>query len=150
LNQVLFNDQTLVLPNDMLHKVDLMSMLHSLEVRVPFLDKKVVSIANGMHGDAKYNSKKGKIPLRILFSDLLPESVFKRPKKGFEIPLADVLKNEFGTEIANLKNSTQLMALGLDMTRVKQITSKPDVQLSWHLLVLHHWLTTEETRFMNR
>ncbi len=150
LNQALFNDQKLVLPNDMLHKVDLMSMLHSLEVRVPFLDKNVVRIANGMRGDEKYSSEMGKIPLRNLFADLLPESVFKRPKKGFEIPLADVLKNEFGTEIANLKNSTQLMALGLDMTRVKQITSKPDLQLSWHLLVLHHWLAAEKNRFKNR
>jgi asparagine synthase (glutamine-hydrolysing) len=127
-----------------------MSMQHGLEVRVPFLDKNVVCIANGMRGDEKYNSKTGKIPLRILFADLLPESVFKRPKKGFEMPLADVLKNEFGTEIANLHNSMQLMALGLDMNRVKQITSKPDLQLSWHLLVLHHWLTAEETRFKNR
>lgn len=150
LNQVLFNDQNMVLPNDMLHKVDLMSMRHSLEVRVPFLDKNVVSIANGMTGEQKFNSKVGKIPLRNLFADLLPQWVFNQPKKGFEIPLADVLKREFDTEIGNLGNSNQLKTLGLDMVRVKQITSKPNVQLSWHLLVLHHWLTMEENRFKNR
>ncbi|MCC7454898.1 MAG: asparagine synthase (glutamine-hydrolyzing) [Crocinitomix sp.] len=91
LNAQLFADQTYVLPNDMLKKVDLMSMAFALEVRVPFLDHKIVEFANSLPFSYKVNNQGGKQLLKAAFSDLLPASVFNRPKKGFEIPLKDWL-----------------------------------------------------------
>lgn len=147
LNQVLYNDQKMVLPGDMLHKVDSMSMLHGLEVRVPFLDKQVVAIANGLPGNKKYSSKVGKIPLRHDFKDLLPSSVFTRPKRGFEIPLEEIVKSGFQSQIDQLSNSKHLEKIGLDLNQVKKITSSNDFQMKWHLLVLECWLTRENERF---
>lgn len=87
LNAFLKMDQRFVLPNDMLKKVDMMSMLNSLEVRVPFLDAEVVSFANALPPDMKNDGKVSKKILRDAFADLLPSEVFTRSKKGFEVPL---------------------------------------------------------------
>lgn len=87
LNAFLKMDQQFVLPNDMLKKVDMMSMLNSLEVRVPFLDVDVVSFANALPDNVKNDGKVSKKILRDAFSDLLPSEVFTRSKIGFEVPL---------------------------------------------------------------
>lgn len=87
LGQHLRTDMKLVLPNDMLTKVDLMSMAQSLEVRVPFLDHRVVDLAMSLPDDFKVNAKFNKRILQDTFKDLLPRSTFTRPKKGFEVPM---------------------------------------------------------------
>ena len=91
LNDVLATDIALVLPGDMLVKIDRMSMANGLEVRCPFLDHRVVECAAAMPGHFKLASGGGKRILREAFADRLPEEVFARPKKGFEIPVADWL-----------------------------------------------------------
>lgn len=87
LNEVLLNDMHLVLLNDMLVKVDLMSMSNSLEVRVPFLDHEHVGYAFSLPWQYKFGKNQGKKILRDTFRDLLPESILNRPKHGFEVPL---------------------------------------------------------------
>ncbi|MGM0477805.1 MAG: asparagine synthase (glutamine-hydrolyzing) [Bacteroidota bacterium] len=87
LNTFLKMDQAYVLPNDMLKKVDLMSMANSLEVRVPFLDTAVVALANAIPAAWKNDGKISKKILKDAFSDVLPDEVFNRSKKGFEVPL---------------------------------------------------------------
>jgi asparagine synthase (glutamine-hydrolysing) len=87
LNDFLLLDQLMVLPGDMLKKIDLMSMRHSLEVRTPFLDEEVVHLANRLPAHWKNDRKTGKRILKDAFRDLLPDEVFKRPKHGFEVPL---------------------------------------------------------------
>ncbi len=91
----LLNDVYLVLQNDMLYKADYHSMLHSLEVRVPFLDHHVVEYAFSIPIRYKLNDKKGKLILRETFASLLPEKVFTRPKHGFEIPLTFFIRDNF-------------------------------------------------------
>ena len=91
LNNFLLADQEFVLPNDMLKKVDLMSMRHSLEVRTPFLDKEVVDLANSLPEEYKLHKGVGKRILRDAFKGTLPDEIFTRSKKGFEIPLYDWL-----------------------------------------------------------
>jgi asparagine synthase (glutamine-hydrolysing) len=78
----------------MLTKVDLMSMKNSLEVRVPFLDHRLVEFVFGMPGNLKLRGKKGKYILLETFKDLLPPSLLKRPKRGFEIPISKWLKSD--------------------------------------------------------
>ena len=87
LNDVLYADVKLVLPGDMLTKVDLMSMANSLEVRVPLLDYNVVDFAFSLPVEYKIYGGVTKRILKDAFRDLLPEEIFNRPKHGFEVPL---------------------------------------------------------------
>ena len=91
LNQALFTDISLVLPGDMLVKVDRMTMAHGLEARCPMLDHRVVECAARMPGDFKIRPGLGKVVLRKAFADCVPRDVFALPKKGFEIPVANWL-----------------------------------------------------------
>ncbi len=92
INTMLYADLLFGLRGDMLVKVDRASMANSLEVRCPLLDHRVVECAAAMPGPFKLTRKGGKRILREAFSDRLPQSVFDRPKKGFEIPIADWLR----------------------------------------------------------
>ena len=93
MQKVLEFDRQIVLPDDMLYKTDSASMAHGLELRCPFLDYRVVSLARSLPTEALLHYKQGKLPLRKAFSHLLPEDVFSRPKKGFEIPLASLMRD---------------------------------------------------------
>jgi len=86
-NTVLLADMKLVLENDMLVKVDRMSMCRSLEVRVPFLDHKIVDFAFSLPADYKIDSTQRKKILKDAFRDHLPEELYQRGKQGFEVPL---------------------------------------------------------------
>lgn len=94
LNNFLLNDISFVLPNDMLTKVDLMSMANSLEVRVPLLDHRVVEFALSLPEAYKRSGKKGKKILLDTFSEELPPELVDRPKKGFEVPLTEWFKKD--------------------------------------------------------
>jgi asparagine synthase (glutamine-hydrolysing) len=86
-NEILLTDMHLVLPNDMLKKVDIMSMAHALEVRVPFLDHHVVDYVFQLPEESKILGKERKRLLRDAFSDMLPPQIYYRSKSGFEVPL---------------------------------------------------------------
>jgi asparagine synthase (glutamine-hydrolysing) len=86
-NELLLADMQLVLPNDMLTKVDIMSMANALEVRVPFLDHHLVDYVLQLPSDSKINGKMRKRILQDAFRDLLPSELYNRPKHGFEVPL---------------------------------------------------------------
>ena len=135
-------DQQIVLPNDMLVKVDRMSMQHSLEVRVPFLDPNVVAIANAMPLEQKVSRKEGKIALKKTFGHLLPASILERSKKGFEVPLSSLLNGPLAAMMQSTSTSESLAAIGFDLTELKQIiaehaSGKQDhAHLLWAVLVL--------------
>jgi len=94
INRMLYADLKESLPGDMLRKVDAMSMLHGLEVRVPLLDHRVCELSFSFSGDLKMNKGRGKFILLETFKDLLPSSLLSRPKWGFEIPLGKWLKGD--------------------------------------------------------
>lgn len=94
INDILLTDMNLVLPNDMLMKVDLMSMAHGLEVRTPFLDFELVNFAFSLPDEFKINAKIRKRILQDAFKDFLPLELYNRPKKGFEVPLLKWLRTE--------------------------------------------------------
>jgi len=94
INRMLYVDLKNSLPNDMLTKVDLMSMKNSLEVRVPFLDHRVVEFVSQIPGNLKLKGKKGKYILLETFKDILPPILLKRQKWGFEIPISKWLKTD--------------------------------------------------------
>jgi len=94
LNRTLFTDLRLALPTDMLLKVDTASMLNSLEVRVPFLDHRVVELAMAMPGEWKLRGTARKRILKDAARDLLPPGILQRPKAGFDVPVGEWLKSE--------------------------------------------------------
>jgi asparagine synthase (glutamine-hydrolysing) len=101
INNILLTDVELVLPNDMLTKVDLMSMANGLEVRVPFLDKDVVKFAFELPEESKINSEMKKRIVQDSFKDLLPPELYQRPKHGFEVPLLKWFRKELKDLITN-------------------------------------------------
>jgi len=100
-NEILLTDTKLLLPNDMLTKVDLMSMANGLEVRTPFLDFEVVDFIFSLPEDFKINSGIRKRILKDAFRDVLPTQLYKRPKKGFEVPLLKWFRKEMKSMIVD-------------------------------------------------
>ena len=86
LNRFLFLDQLCYLPDDILVKSDRMSMAHSLEVRPPFLDHRIVEFAASLPERFKIRGQSLKHILRETMRDKLPPGVAKRGKQGFDIP----------------------------------------------------------------
>ena len=80
-------DQRYYLADDILYKVDRISMAHSLEVRPPFLDDRIVDFANRLPDNYKLRGSQSKYVLRRLMENKLPQSVLRRPKIGFDIPI---------------------------------------------------------------
>ena len=88
----LWFDQRYYLPDDILNKADRMSMAHSLEVRPPFLDHRIVEFAASLPASLKIRGSRQKVLLKELMRDKLPPSVLRRKKVGFDIPAHDWLR----------------------------------------------------------
>ncbi|MBX2973187.1 MAG: asparagine synthase (glutamine-hydrolyzing) [Flavobacteriales bacterium] len=127
MNGALLADVMSTLPNDMLHKVDLTSMAHALEVRTPFLDKRVVEFAFSLPAEAKLIRGSGKHILRETFGHLLPPVVMTRSKKGFEVPLLDLLRGPMAAFVDATCSKELVHSAGLEwdavQAQVKQLRS---------------------------
>ncbi len=94
LTRKIYLDLNLWLPGDILLKADKMSMAHSLELRVPFLDKQVFEFASTIPSGLKLKNKQTKYILRKAARVNIPEGWAKRPKKGFPVPISVWLKDK--------------------------------------------------------
>ncbi|CAA9269719.1 MAG: Asparagine synthetase [glutamine-hydrolyzing] [uncultured Cytophagales bacterium] len=147
-NEFLFTDVQLVLPNDMLTKVDLMSMAHGLEVRVPFLDYTVVEFAFSLPTEYKIDGRLKKKIVQDAFRSELPKELYNRPKHGFEVPLLKWMRNELQSLIQNdlLKDSFVAEQGIFDPAEVRRLKEKlfsanpEDVHARlWGLIVFQYW-----------
>ncbi len=93
--QCLEADFQLYLENDILPKVDRTSMAASLEVRNPFLDRELVEFAATLPLSFKLHGTRKKYILREAFADCLPPAVFSGRKRGFGVPIGQLLRNEW-------------------------------------------------------
>ncbi|MCM1052782.1 MAG: asparagine synthase (glutamine-hydrolyzing) [Ruminococcus sp.] len=116
-------DMFLWLPNDILLKADKMTMAHSLELRVPYLDKEILKIAVNLPKKYKIKNHLSKYVLRKASSKEIPEEWFKRPKKGFLVPFKDfireeryynIIKEEFNSDYAKEFFNTDMLIELLD------------------------------------
>jgi asparagine synthase (glutamine-hydrolysing) len=89
LDRYLRVDQSYYLPDDILYKTDRMSMAHSLEVRPPLLDHRIVEFATSLPENMKIRGFRQKYILRELMRGKLPDNVLNRKKTGFDIPTHD-------------------------------------------------------------
>ncbi len=94
LNRILAYDLQYSLADDMLQKVDLASMYHSLEVRVPFLDPDVVACAMSIPSTQKIHAGCTKTVLKNAYRNILPDDIPDRSKKGFEVPIGEFLRHD--------------------------------------------------------
>ncbi len=88
----LWFDQKYYLPDDILTKTDRMSMAHSLEVRPPFLDHRIVEFAAALPPEFKIRGSRQKVILKELMKGKLPSPVVQRKKLGFDIPAHEWLR----------------------------------------------------------
>jgi asparagine synthase (glutamine-hydrolysing) len=90
--QMMLWDMQSYLPNDILVKIDRASMASSLEMRVPFLDHRIVEFSQSIPMHYKIRGRQSKWLLRQLVRSYLPPNLLERPKQGFTLPLADWLR----------------------------------------------------------
>lgn len=146
-NSVLLTDMGLVLPNDMLHKVDSMSMHRGLEVRVPFLDPEVVDFVRTLPAHEKLDKRSGKKLLRQTFAKDFPPEFFQRNKRGFEAPLRHWLITVLQSEMDRLFHAKYLSAQGLFnanevhmlVRKMKSANPGDSPHTLWALLVFQRW-----------
>jgi asparagine synthase (glutamine-hydrolysing) len=142
-------DAALYLPDDLLVKVDIASMAHSLEARSPFLDHEFMEFAATIPSNLKVRGRTKKYILKRALSDLLPEEILHRPKMGFGVPIDHWLRYE----LRELAYDTLLgpRCLGRGYFRSETIRRLLDEHargranwhyLLWTLLMLELWHRT--------
>ena len=146
INQMLYMDLKGLLPGDMLTKVDRMSMVNSLEVRVPFLDHTFAEFVFRLKGNTKLKARGGKVILIEAFKQYLPESLHNRPKWGFEMPIGAWLRNELRFLIEEYLSEDFVQKQDLfHYDPIKELvhdhmSGRRDTSWHhWNLIVFQHW-----------
>ena len=146
LNQMLYTDAKVWLPDDLLNKADKMTMATGLELRVPFLDHKLVEFAATLPQSAKLGGKGGKTILRNAMRGILPDTIIDRPKKGFPVPISSWLRGSMrGFARENLLAKDSACSNLMDRaSMVKIVEDHADARADrsqeiWTLLVFEFW-----------
>jgi asparagine synthase (glutamine-hydrolysing) len=135
------------LPCDLMTKVDIASMAHSLEARQPFLDYRLVEWAASLPSHLKLRGRRGKKLLMDTYGDLLPKPIWHRSKMGFGVPIAKWFRT-------SLRDRTYDALLGSDakcqsIFRKEAVKKLVDDHMSgqaneayriWNLLILELWM----------
>jgi asparagine synthase (glutamine-hydrolysing) len=113
LNRQFYVDLSLYLADDILVKVDRMSMATSLETRAPFLDADVMELALSMPGHFKIRNGERKWILKQAMRRVVPERILTRKKEGFSIPMKNWLRHELQPLMQTLLSRERIAARGL-------------------------------------
>lgn len=111
--RMMLGDTMDYLPNDILTKVDRASMSVALETRPPFLDTALFEFAWSLPTDRLIDANAGKLPLRALAKRYVPAALVERPKRGFAMPLADLLRTSLRPWADDLLSSDSLSSTGV-------------------------------------
>lgn len=147
LARFLWFDQKYFLPDDILNKSDRMSMAHSLEVRPPFLDHRIVEFAASLPASLKIRGSRQKILLKELMRGKLPPSILRRKKVGFDIPAHDWLRGPLRSLMTDVLLDSASDQLNLFRREVIEtyIIQHMERQINvgyhlWGLMVLFLWM----------
>ncbi|NUM35119.1 MAG: asparagine synthase (glutamine-hydrolyzing) [Candidatus Brocadiae bacterium] len=144
LKKIFYVDIKMYLSGDILTKVDLASMAHSLEVRVPILDHCMVEYAFSLPTSFKIQQGTGKYIFKKVVSDLLPDDILYRNKMGFSIPLEKWLRSElaqsFQEEVLKNGNLPYFDYKNIANLYQKHLSGIADYRDPlWNLWVFHRW-----------
>ena len=149
LSQMLYFDTKTWLVDDLLIKADRMSMAASLELRVPFLDYRLVEFAAKTPSKYKIQNGQGKYLLKEMMKGILPDEIINRKKMGFPTPLKMMFQGEMRDYAFDTLNSSD--------TKIHQYFNKAVIKRSleehaankhdhhrllWQLVVLEEWFKT--------
>ena len=147
INRYLFVDQHYYLPDDILYKCDRMSMAHSLEVRPPFLDHRIVEFAGRLPSSLKIKGGSTKRLLRELVRNKLPKSILERPKEGFDIPAHEWLRGPLRPLLMETLSPAAVRRAGIFSPPAIQalieehLTRRANLGYHlWGLITLHLWI----------
>lgn len=157
LNRMLLADTMTYLPDDILVKVDIASMAHSLEVRCPLLDHHVAELAARIPPGLKRHGTTGKYILRRAFDELLPPPAANRAKRGFSIPLARWLREDLYPMTHDLLLSGHGITDGyFDRSALERLltdhrAARADCSgVLWSLLMFELWFRSQDSVGSNR
>jgi asparagine synthase (glutamine-hydrolysing) len=143
----LWLDQKYYLADDILTKSDRMSMAHSVEVRPPFLDHRIVEFAAKLPASLKIRGTQQKVILRELMKEKLPREILQRPKMGFDIPAHEWLRGPLRTLLTDALHYGARECEGLFRSEVLdkcfRLHLERKVNLGYHLwglLILFLWM----------
>ena len=146
-SQVSLADLVTYLPCDLMAKVDITTMAHSLECRQPMLDYRLVEFAAGLPVELKYRRGRGKRLLQSAFGSLLPDEIWNRPKMGFGVPLDHWFRGELQelTHDVLLSGSASchqyVSRRGLEQMLDEHAAGRRDhSQRLWAVLMLETWM----------
>lgn len=147
INRYLYVDMTTYLPEDILFKVDICSMLNSLECRSPFLDHELIEFAASLPGNYKLKPPKGhKYILKEAFKDWLPDGFMKRNKMGFSAPMPAWIKSDLSPLLRQRLLEEGLLDKWIRRDVVERYLSDHLAGRAYHskqlwpLLVLSEWM----------
>ncbi len=150
LNDALALDLECFLADDVLVKLDIASMAHSLEARSPFLDRRVVEFAASLPG--RHKAPPAKRVLRCALADVLPPDLRGGPKRGFGAPIARWLGGPWASAARDVLLSPEARARGLFRAdRIEALLTAHETgtvaahEVLYTLLCTEHWMTTQES-----
>ncbi|MFT6905419.1 MAG: asparagine synthase (glutamine-hydrolyzing) [Oleiphilaceae bacterium] len=147
LSQMLYFDTKTWLVDDLLIKADRMSMAASLELRVPFLDYRLVEFAAKTPSKYKIRNGQGKYLLKEMMKGILPDEIINRKKMGFPTPLKMMFQGEMSDYAFDTLNSSDTkIHQYFDKSVIKRTLEEHTAnkhdhhRLLWQLVVLEEWL----------
>ena len=142
----MFTDQMTYLPNDLLVKVDIASMVNSLEARSPLLDHKVIEFAAGLPENIKLKGAENKSLLKKVGSKLVPKEVLYRKKMGFGVPITHWLRRDLKDLLQDNLLAKRFSQRGIarkdvveNLVKEHLSVEKDNVWQLWTLLMLELW-----------
>jgi asparagine synthase (glutamine-hydrolysing) len=147
LRRYLAFDQRYYLVDDLLQKVDRMSMAHSIEVRPPYLDHRIIEFAATLPDELRIQGRTQKVILKRLMKGKLPESVLRRPKTGLDIPTHDWLRGPLRTFLLDTLSDCAIAECGLFRAGAVQRLIRDHMERRvnvgyhlWGLMTLFLWM----------
>jgi len=146
LSKMLYLDFNMILFSDLLVKMDIATMAHSLEGRSPFLSKYMLEFAPTLQNSYKIKGKNTKYILRELAKKYIPQELIHQPKRGFEVPLKNWVENDlkenifdtlqngsYGSKFIDQKFMTSILNNKIDVSKEKR------AKILWTLYCLEVW-----------
>ena len=146
LSKILYMDFNLILQSDLLKKMDIATMAHSLEGRSPFLSKYMLEFAPTLSDKLKIKGTSTKYILRELAKQYLPSELISQPKRGFEVPLKGWIENDLKENIFDTLSSNCYSQEFIDkkfinnlLERNIDVSDEKRAKMLWTLYSLEVW-----------